>query len=67
MAHRENLPNGKTRITLSISERLALKAIIDKISRDKSMTELWQYRQAGSFDQLLDNDRETGDYKIPDL
>lgn len=66
MAYRENLPYGKTRFTFTISERLALKAIIDKISRDKSMTELWQYVQAGAFAQLLENDRGSGEYDIRD-
>lgn len=68
MAKRENhSTGGLTTFTFSIAEMLALKAIIEKISRDKAMTELWQYRQAGNFAQLFDLDRESGDYRISGL
>lgn len=68
MATRENLESGgKTRFTFSIAEMLALKAIVDKISRDKSMTELWQYVQAGNFSQLLELERPSGEYRIKGL
>lgn len=69
MAHRENATGagGLTTFTFSMAEMLALKGIIDKISRDKSMTELWQYQQAGNFAQLFELDRPSGDYRISGL
>lgn len=67
MAQRENLPTGDVSFTFSLSEMLALRAIVEKISRDKSLTELWQYVQAGNFAQLLDPDRKSGEYRIRGL
>ena len=64
MAERQNLPNGDIQFTFSISEMLALRSIIGKISRDKSLTELWEYVQAGNFVQLFDAERESGKYPI---
>lgn len=64
MAKRENLPNGQVRLTLSQSEAINLSQIIDKISRDKSLTALWQYRLAGGFIQLLEHDRIADEYDL---
>jgi hypothetical protein len=64
MAERENLPSGFARFTLSASEQIALVQIIDKISRDKTMTELWQYRLAGGYAQLFEHDRASGTYDL---
>lgn len=64
MAHRENIDHGYIRLTLSPSERIALQHIIDKICRDKSLTTLHQYTQAGQFHQLLDEHREDGTKRI---
>ena len=60
MAYRENLPYGHARFTFNTSEMLALKAIIDKISRDKSLTSHHEYLTAGRFSQLFEHGRETG-------
>ena len=64
MAERENLPNGFARFTLSKSEQIALCQILDKISRDKTLTELWQYRLTGGFHQLFEHDRTSGNYDL---
>lgn len=63
MAKLEN-ETTKVTLTLSKSEALALREIINKISRDKSLTTLDEYRRAGQFIQLLDHNRESGEYRI---
>lgn len=65
MAGRENLDNGKIRLTLSMSEQIILAQIIDKISRDKTLTSLYEYKQAGAFHSLLELDLADGTYRIP--